>query len=146
MLNEQTAGLKTTDPVRRLVVLVPLDEMNEFEFGHKIWEIARSHHADVTFLSIARDDDEYMRLQHRLNHIEAVCKDRKIQINRVVKYKAGWQKTLRQTVGPGDLIIFFEDQTLQYRIFWREPLKDWLGKNIDVPVTLLTVSSNGKSG
>lgn len=131
--------------VKRLVILVPGDELNEIHFAHQVWELAQIHRSNVLFFTVARNDDELMGAQHRMTHLAAATHDFRTPVSTQVDYQVSWVRALKRVLRPDDLVVCLADQTVPERVFWRKPLRELLARYCKVPVYTLPSHKNGKS-
>ena len=144
MAIEQNSHKPVIPYVKRLVVLVPGDELNETHFAHQVWELAQIHRSNVLFFTVARNDDELMNAQHRMTHLAAATHDFRTHVSTQVDYQVSWTRALKRVLRPEDLVVCQADQVIPNQIFWRKPLFKLLTQHFSVPVYTLPGNRNGK--
>jgi len=129
-----TAQGSNIQPVRRLIVLVPNEDMDEAQIARKIWEMAFDPKAAVLLLCLCTNDSEEYQIQRRLITLAALIQHPRISVETHIAYGRNWLRGLKAVLNDGDVIVCHEEQFVGWR---QQPLVDVLG-GMNVPVWTLS--------
>jgi hypothetical protein len=102
----------TLDPqaVRRLIVLFPAAETESPDLAHRIWEIARSLHANVLLLGLFHEFSEESQLRRNLVTLAAIIKDPNVSVEIMIEHGNDWVGQVRKVWRTGDIVACHENQ------------------------------------
>ncbi|MBF8257362.1 MAG: hypothetical protein HW404_1695 [Anaerolineales bacterium] len=91
--------------IRRLVVPVPMSDLDEAGLGRRIWEIATP--ADLAVLFLARVDgpDAELRIRRRLTTLAALLRRRHGSVETLIAHDRSWIAAIRRVRAPGDAVV-----------------------------------------
>jgi len=127
---------------QRLIVLVPLGNLNEVIYGRQIWDLAHHSYRFVLYLTVAQNDDEFLFAQHRMVRLAAITHDRLIKVQTKIEIQTNWLHAIKRVCQPGDTLVCRSDHQLTYHIFWRRPIIDIIQASFDLPIIGLNVNIN----
>ena len=110
---------------RRLVVLVPNQDVDEVAFAHEIWNLAFPPGLAVLLLGLCLNPNHEPRARRRLVTIAALIREPRISVEMQLDFGRNWMLSLKNVLDLGDIVICPADQ--QIGIF-REPLELSLAK------------------
>lgn len=120
-------------PIRRLVVLVPAGEIDEYALARRIWQLASCSELDVLYLALSPNADQVFYQRRRLISLAAQSAYPHIRTDISVCSEKNWSKALRQTIKSGDLLVCLaEDHTPG--ILQRKAVGERLAASLGVPV------------
>ncbi|MFN8594584.1 MAG: hypothetical protein U0559_00120 [Anaerolineae bacterium] len=90
---------------RRLVVLVPDQQVDDAALAKRVWSLAVSRRLAVTYLGLARDVDAEMRLRRELSLLLALTRDDRLTVDARPVAGRSWLKALQSEVRPGDVLV-----------------------------------------
>jgi hypothetical protein len=123
---------------RRLVVLVPVMEVDEARLARRVWMLASANRLDVLYVALVREPDDESRARRRLATLAALTRDEQISVETRVQPARSWLKLVRPIVQRGDLLMCHADQTVDTFGFRRRPLAPELAAAIHAPVVVLS--------
>ena len=102
--------LRYTDGMRfpkagRLVVLLPVQELEGAKISRAIWSLASPRRLDVLLISIVNDLESELSSKRDLATIGALIQEPNVKVNSLVVYEKSWIKAAAQVVHPGDVIV-----------------------------------------
>ncbi len=122
--------------VRRLLVLVPDEEVNESRLTQVIWLLAMPYNLEVLLVgTVWQGDAAYTR--RRLVSLATQVRDGRVQVETAVYPHKSWLKAIAQTWQPGDLIICHAQQRISIDGWRQQPLANWLLDVHSSPVYIL---------
>lgn len=122
------------EPLRRLIVLVPLD-LHFTDAPRRIWELANAQCSRVQFLGLCKDAAEEPRLRRQLVTLSALVGDAKVSTEVDVEIGANWVNAVKRAYRTGDMIVCFAEQ--RAGLFHR-PLSQVLESDLSLPVYILS--------
>lgn len=123
-------------PPRRLLVLIPDQDVNEADLARCIWTLAETAKLDVLLLgSITQGDEAYVR--RRLINIASFLRNGRIRIETTLRHQNTWQHALQDTVRPGDLLVCHAEQRISHNGLKKHPLSKVLLATLNKPVYVL---------
>ena len=123
---------------RRLVVLVPVMEVDEARLAQRIWMLASANRSDVLYVTLVREPDDESRARRRLATLAALTRDEWISVETRVQPARSWPRMVRPIVQRGDLLVCHAEQTVDTFGFRRRPLAPELAAAINAPVVVLS--------
>jgi len=105
--------------VRRLVVLVPNQDVDEVILAHEIWNAAFPPGLAVLLLGLCLNPNDEPRARRRLVTIAALIREPRVSVEMQLDFGRNWIPSLKSVLQRGDIIICPAGQ--QTGIF-REPL------------------------
>jgi len=104
---------------RRLVVLVPNQDVDEVAFAHAIWELAFPPGLAVLLLGLCLNPNHEPRARRRLVTVAALIREPRVSVEMQLDFGRNWMPSLKSVLQRGDIVICPAGQ--QTGIF-REPL------------------------
>ena len=104
---------------RRLVVLVPDQDVDEVAFAHEIWNLAFPPGLAVLLLGLCLNPNHEPRARRRLVTVAALIREPRVAVEMQLDFGRNWMPSLRSILDRGDIVICPAGQ--QTGIF-REPL------------------------
>jgi hypothetical protein len=130
-----SASAQHPEPVNRLIVLFPASETDTPDLEHRIWEIARSLHLNVLFLSVTNDFDEEAQLRRKLINMAAVIKDPNVSTDIMIEHGNDWLRQVKRVWMEGDIVACYAGQKVG---LMRRSLDQVLRSNLKTTIYLLS--------
>jgi hypothetical protein len=124
----------TLPVVKRLVVLVPNQDIDVASFSRRIWSLAFPDRLDILLITLPPDPDYLLTAERRLTTIAAILRDPRLHIETQVFSSRSWLKIARQVWQPGDLLVCPAEQAIATGIGKRTPLAIALVSAFKAPV------------
>ena len=124
----------TLPDVKRLVVLVPNQDIDVAPFSRRIWSLAFPDRLDILLITLPIDPDYLLTAERRLTTIAAILRDPRLHIETQVFSSRSWLKIARQVWQPGDLLVCPAEQDISTGIGKRTPLGLALASALKAPV------------
>lgn len=134
-LTASHASLPGSEPVRRLIVLVPDMGSDYIPAIRRIWELASAQHAHVQFLSLCKDAAKEPSLHRQLITMSALVGDDKVSTEAKVEIGMSWVDVVKRNSQTGDMIVCFEEQRAG---LLHRPLSQILETSLNFPVYVLS--------
>lgn len=99
-------------PAKRLIVLVPLSEVDEAVLARRVWTTALSTRSDVLYVALVNDADDEARARRSLALLASITRDDRLRVATHLAFQSNWLKALRPLVQPGDAIVCLAGQTV----------------------------------
>jgi hypothetical protein len=99
-----------TGKTRRLVVLVPEDELDEQELSTKIWQMAAPGSLEVLFLCLAPGPEMEAYLHLRLSSLGSLTRDDRVRASFSFSSESTWLAAAAHVWRPGDLLVCYRSQ------------------------------------
>lgn len=119
---------------RRLVVLVPNQDIDVAAFARRIWSLAFPDRLDILLITLPADPDYLLTAERRLTTIAAILRDPRLHIESRVFSSRSWLKIARQVYQPGDVLVCPTEQTIAAGIGKCKPLGLALASTLKAPV------------
>jgi len=124
----------TLPDVKRLVVLVPNQDIDVAPFSRRIWSLAFPDRLDILLITLPIDPDYLLTAERRLATIAAILRDPRLHIETKVFSSRSWLKIARQVWQPGDLLVCPAEQDISTGIGKHTPLGLALAATFKAPV------------
>ena len=124
-------------PVRRLLVLVPEEVIEETALARQVWSAAVGNGLEVLYLGLCRDFGGEATARRRLVTLAALTRDNRMQVVAHLAIGRDWLDLLRAHQQPGDLIVCHAEQQVTRR-GRGQPLSQFLTERLDSPVRTLS--------
>jgi hypothetical protein len=112
-------------PLRRLLVLIPDEEVNEVRLAQTIWLLAMPYDLDVLLIGVAwRGDAAYSR--RRLVSLATQVRNGRVRVETTIYPRKSWLKAIAQNWRPGDVIVCHDQQRVSPNGWRRQLLGNWL--------------------
>jgi len=123
------------ETAHRLIVLFPATEIDTPDLEHRIWEIARSSHLNVLFLSLANDFEEETELRRKLVTMAAMIKDPNVSTEIMIEHGSDWVGLVSKVWVKGDVVACYAGQKVG---LMRKSLDQILKSNLETTVYILS--------
>ena len=100
-------------PIKRLIVLVPPDDVDEAVLARRIWTMALHERCEVLYVALVRDVDYEARARRSLALLASMTRDARLQVATHLAFQSQWLKALRPLYQPGDAIVCLAEQTVK---------------------------------
>ena len=100
-------------PAKRLIVLVPLPEVDEAVLARRIWTMALRGRSEVLYVALVHDADEEARARRSLALLASITRDDRLRVATHLAFQSNWLKALRPLYQPGDAIVCMAEQTVK---------------------------------
>lgn len=125
---------QNSEPVRRLIVLVPQFDMDIAPAIQSIWELANSIAASVQFIGLYADAADEPSLRRDLVIMSAMMKDHKVSTEVEVLFGKNWVEMVKSRWQAGDIVVCFDEQRIG---LLNQPLSQVLQTDLDIPVYII---------
>ena len=98
---------------KRLIVLVPLPEVDEAVLARRVWTMALRGRSEVLYVTLVHDVDDEARARRSLALIASITRDDRLRVATHLAFQSNWLKALRPLVQPGDAIVCMAEQTVK---------------------------------
>lgn len=123
--------------VRRLVVLLPENDLDECTLAQRIWSLAAPGSLDILFLVLASNQNVQAHLRRRLATLAAIIGHRQIKVSTKMAVETNWVKAVEQVWQLGDILLCFDRHMRYHSRLRRQRLGIYLAMVMNVPVYLL---------
>jgi len=124
-------------PARRLVVLVPAEEIAVSHLARRVWQLAACSRLRVLYLALS-PKDQWVGSQHRrLAELAALTNDKSVQARGKVSEKMDWRQAVENVLEPGDLLVCLAGHQINKRINRSVGLGGLLADALHLPIYLL---------
>jgi hypothetical protein len=124
-------------PTKRLVVLVPSEEIHRFLLSNRIWHLATKSKLNVIYLALDSNAEETASQHRLLQDLATFSADREIKIETFISKEGTWMKAVQQITHPGDLLVCLDGHQISLNIFQHRSLGEELAEVSGQPVYLL---------
>lgn len=129
-----TASHLDLGPGRRLIVLIPDAESDNFNVTRRIWEIASSLGLDVLLLSLCSDLEE-AQLRRKLVTMAAIIRDGRVSTEIMIQNGNDWIGQVKNIWRKGDVVACYAGQKVG---LWRKSLDQILRSSLQAPIYILS--------
>ena len=91
--------------IKRLIVVVPNEDVDEAQLSRQIWNLASNYRLDVLLISLVADPQESNAVSRRLTTIAAMTRDSHFKVEKQIVFSNSWSKALRQYWQQMDMIL-----------------------------------------
>jgi hypothetical protein len=116
--------------VRRLVILVPNEDVNDAQFASRIWDLALPPKAAILLLGLCPNSSEEFHMQRRLITLAAFVRHPSLRVESHILYGRNWQRGVKSLLQDGDAVVFLEQHFVGLRHL---PLEESL-RGLNVPL------------
>jgi hypothetical protein len=120
--------------VKRLIVLVPNEEVDEAQLSRQIWNLAANYRLDVLLISIVASADESMSALRRLTMLAAMTRASHFKIEKQVVFSTHGDRALRPYWQQTDMILCPAEKNIENLFGNMTPLSQALSDRLKVPV------------
>ena len=120
--------------VKRLIVIVPEEDVDEAQLSRQIWSLAANYHLDVLLISKVTNTDESMSARRRLTTIAAMTRDSHFKVEKQVVFSNRWDQALRPYWQQSDMILCPAEKTIENLFGKTTPLSQALSVHFKAPV------------
>lgn len=124
-------------PARRLIVLVPIEDVDAFHLSRRVWQLAACSGLSVLYLALPLDEHPAVSLHRRLAELAALTSDKSVQARWMVGGAKSWRQALENVLQPGDLLVCLAGQRSAGWINRHLLLGEQMAKLLSLPVYLL---------
>lgn len=133
--------------IRRMIVLVPAEEIAYNELARRVWQIATSSGFQVLYLTLKPEESQAAYQRRRLAGLAAVTADQDVRVQAEVSTEKSWSLALEKSRLPGDLLVCAASHKVADDLFRRKALGEKLAESTSIPVYLLGgIKINPKPG
>ncbi|HXD11371.1 MAG TPA: hypothetical protein VN653_15000 [Anaerolineales bacterium] len=118
---------------RRLVVLVPNQDVDEVAFAHEVWNLAFPPGLAVLLLGLCLNPNDEPRARRRLVTMAALIREPRVPVEMQLDFGRNWKPSLKDVLDSGDIVICPADQRVG---IFGEPLDLSLAKLGSPTITL----------
>jgi hypothetical protein len=120
--------------VKRLVVVVPNEDVDEAQLSRQIWNLAANYRLDVLLITIVANTDESMSARRRLTTIAAMTRASHFKVEKQVVFSHRWDRALRSFWQQSDMILCPAEKAIK-NIFGKTTLlSQALSDHLQAPV------------
>lgn len=150
MAARSTAAPFTTEGVpftrtKRLVVLIPENELDENELARRLWRMAAPGALQVFLLSLSPEPGSEAYLRMRLATLASRVRDERVEAGFAFVSGHNWLEALLPVWQPGDLLVCLEDGRPARWFFPGADLGRRLSEALEAPVYILNGLKMGPS-
>ena len=124
-------------PTRRLIVIVPADEIDEHLLAHRVWELASGLDLQILYLGLSPQEEFVASQRRRLAYLAACTTNQEIHAQFKLSTERGWIRALEKILKPGDLPVCLAGHQISVQIIRQKTLSKHLVEKADVPVYVL---------
>jgi hypothetical protein len=132
---------------RRLVVLVPDQDVDAIRFSRAIRSVAIPETADVLLVTAVNSVESELAARRRLTTIASQVRDFDFKVEVRIVWNGSWIAAAREVACEGDRIACPPEMTVRAGLRKRQPLNVAIAHRLDLPVTPLPgFFQNSRSG
>jgi hypothetical protein len=120
--------------VKRLIVVVPEEDVDEALLSRQIWNLAVNYQLDVLLITIVANIDESMSARRRLTTIAAMTRDSHFKVEKQIVFSNRWEKALRPYWHQSDMILCPAEKTIEHLFGKKTPLSQALSDRLKASV------------
>jgi hypothetical protein len=91
--------------VKRLIVVVPHEDVDEAQFSRQIWNLASNYRLDIVLISMVSNTNDSMTASRRLTTIAAMTRDSHFKVEKQIVFASSWDKVLHKYWQQMDMIL-----------------------------------------
>ena len=91
---------------RRLVVIVPDQDIDQIRLSRAIRAIPCPNYVDVLLVTVVNDADQQLAVRRRLATIASIVRDYQYSVDYKVCPGRSWARALAGLLQPGDLLVY----------------------------------------
>lgn len=129
------ASQSDPEPARRLIVLVPSQEVDLTAVTHRVWELAIATGTHIKFLSLCSDALQEPSLRRKLATMSAIVKDGNVCVEAEVVFGRNWVEAVKSRWQTGDMIVCCAEQRAG---LLQKPLSQILQSDLAIPLYILS--------
>jgi hypothetical protein len=120
--------------VKRLIVVVPNEDVDEAQLSRQIWNLAANYRLDVLLISIVSNNQESMSALRRLTTIAGMTRASQFKVEKQVVFSNRWDRALRPYWQQTDMILCPDEKTVSTLFGKVLSLSQALSDRLKVPV------------
>lgn len=120
--------------VRRLIVIIPNQDVDEVKISRKILSLAFSRRLDVFLVTLVNDSAYESMARRRLVTMMTLLNGSLVNVKVEVVLGKSWVETIGQICADGDIVVCPEELTASSRIGIRKPLGEVIMNKYKLPV------------
>ena len=107
---------------RRLVVIVPDQDIDQIRLSRAIRAIPCPNYVDVLLVTVVNDADQQLAVRRRLATIASIVRDYQYSVDYKVCPGRSWARALAGLLQPGDLLVYPPELSAPAGLARRQPL------------------------
>ena len=123
------------ESTRRLIVLVPDDDLDYAAATRRVWELAGELKAHILFIGLCKDPEQEPGLRRQLITMTAMVQDGNASAETCIETGTNWVTIVKRNYRPGDLVVCFAEQRAG---FLQKPLSQILQSSLNIPVYIIS--------
>lgn len=124
-------------PARRLVVLIPENDLDESALARKVWQLASLTYLQVHLLGRSPDEAGASAVRLRLALMAASLQQGRVSASTSIVVGENWSQAVRTVLRDGDLLVCLAGHSISYQVVRSRELGEALTAEFGVPVYLL---------
>jgi len=117
---------------RRMVVLVPDQDLDAVNFGRAIHSLAVSRFMDVLLVTAVHNRESELASRRRLATIRALVRDFDYEVETQVVWNRSWIGALRDLTRPDDVLLYPPEMNVRKGLRSQEPLGDAIQRQLNL--------------
>jgi len=124
---------KTGTETRRLVVLIPNQDVEEVKLSRAIRAIPCPSYVNVLLVAVVQDEEQELASRRRMATIATYVRDSQYTVSFQACWQHSWHKALKELVQPGDVLVYPPELSIRTRAFHHIPLEKAL-QGLNLPL------------
>ena len=120
--------------VKRLIVIVPEEDVDEARLSRQIWKLAANYRLDVLLVSIVASEQGSLAARRRLTTIAAMTRASHYKVEKRILFSNHWDLALRPYWQQSDMILCPAEKTISNFLGKLTPLSQFLSDRLKAPV------------
>lgn len=123
---------------KQLIVVINEDLANNSKLAQAIHWMGTNDNCSILYLVPVERLENMLTVSRNMATMKAVTSANRLQVSAKTVLSEDWLKTLKKVVGPDDIIVCQEEQTVLNGRFKPEPLGDYLSEKFNNPVQTMS--------
>ena len=133
--NLSPASVSDSEPVRRLIVLVPRFDFNLPAFAQRVLGLANATGSNILFLSLFNEAGEESTLRRELATLSAIIKDDKVSVETEILFGKDWVQAVKSRLQAVDMVVCFAEHRIDSS---NKPLSQVLQSQVNAQIYILS--------
>lgn len=123
---------------RQLIVVINEELANNSKLAQAIHWMGANGHCSVLYLVPVSRPENMLTVSRNMATMKAVTSANRLPVSAKTVLSEDWLKTLKKVIGPNDIIVCQEEQTVLNGHFKPEALGDYLSEKFNNPVQTMS--------
>ena len=131
------AGKMPVASTKRLVVILPDGDVDEYAVAQLVWVLASTFQANILYLALSPDVNSVPYIRRSLANLVSITSFDKVKANETVIVGNNWLNSIQEVLEAGDLLVCLALHRTKTSLIRWKPLGEHLSESLGLTVVML---------